>query len=139
RSRRLQDEFVESRRIEEQRIAFDARQSARGVCGFSNILLCGLLQSPTPQCRQVDCGHKHEQTFIGADIRTRLLAPYMLLASGERYDETAIAVVIECLPDQPAGHLPLILRAACEDPQVRTSETRRNAEGLAFAHYNVRA
>ena len=85
-----------------------------------------------------DRRHKSDQGLVGADVGGRLLAPDVLLASGEGEDKATIAVAVDGLADQATGHLAQILFFGCDDAAIRTAVAERYAERLGFHADDIR-
>src|SRR5438045_3815401 len=78
--RRAHDELVEARRGEGEREACERCDRARGVSCLLRALHGDLLQAPAPKRLHVDGRGKRDEALVCADVRGRLLAPYVLLA-----------------------------------------------------------
>ena len=87
----------------------------------------------------IEGGHDGEQGLSRADIRGRFLATDMLLAGLQREPESGLAVRIDRLADEAAGHHPLEGVASCHEGGVGTAESERHAEPLRVANGDVRA
>ncbi len=126
---RLHDELVEARRAAEQNLAV-LRELARRISRLRQILLGQFLQPDFAVDRHEDVDHQRDQRLIGADIRSRLLAADVLLARRQRQHESAPALLVDGLADQPPGHLPHIFFARGDHAAVGTAESQRHAERL---------
>ena len=78
----LHHEFVEARRAGEEHFRMLAELRG-GVSGLGQILFGQFLQPDFAVDGHEDVDHQRHQRLIGADIRSRLLAPNMLLAGGQ--------------------------------------------------------
>ncbi len=76
--------------------------------------------------------------LIGADIRGGLFAPDVLLARGQRQDESAPALRVRRLSRKTPGHLPHEFLARRDHADERAAVTRRQAKALAFHRHDVR-
>ena len=63
----------------------------------------------------------------------------MLLARGQRQHVRALAVDVDGLADEAAGHVPLQLVLDDHEADVRAAELRRDAPGLPLADADVEA
>ena len=72
-------------------------------------------------------------------LRGRLLAADVLLAGRERQHEAALALRVQGLAAEPAGHLPHERLAAGEQADVGAAEVQRVADRLALGDGDVRA
>src|ERR1700730_10723076 len=80
------------------------------VCKFT-ILRREFAQPPSPQQREIGSYRERAQRMIGADVRSGLFAPDMLLARSQGQAKGAVAVAIAGLAHQPPRHLAQIGRA----------------------------
>src|SRR5262249_28754202 len=87
--------------------------------------------------RHEDAAHQGNKSLVRADVRCRLLAADMLLARRQRQDESALAVTVASLTDEPTRHLANILVAGGDYAAVGTAESQRYAERLRFHAHNV--
>src|SRR5207249_11928428 len=76
--------------------------------------------------------------LIRTNVRRRLLPADVLLPRGERENESALASTICGLANQPTWHLADKLLAGGDYTTVRSSEPKRNSEGLRFHRNYVR-
>src|SRR5687767_13738346 len=81
---------------------------------------------------EMDVERQRAQAGIGADVAGRLLAADMLLARGERQYPAALAVDIDGLAGEAAGHLADELVAGREQPDIGAAEAQWHAERLAL-------
>src|ERR1700733_5123947 len=133
---RFNHKFVEARRATEMHFRV---LTELGGCigGLSQILLGKLAQADLAVNRHKDVDHQRDQSLIRADIRGRLLAPNMLLASGEREHEAALAVFVSRLPGESAGHLADEFIFRGEDAAIRAAKANWNSERLRLHGDNV--
>src|SRR2546423_7756101 len=137
--RRAHDELVEDVRGVGEREAFDRGDLTARVGGLLRALRGDLLKTSAAHRRHVDGRGERDQTFVGADVRGSLLAPYVLLARGEREDEAAAALSVVCDAGEPARHLARVLLARGEQPDVRAAEGDGHAERLPLRDDDVGA
>ena len=132
----LDHELVESWRAREQHPGMFA-ELVGAVCG-----LCQVLPGQFPQADLAVHGHKNvhhqrDQSLVGANIRSRLLAPDVLLARGQRQHKTTFAILVHGLTGQAAWHLPDKFFFGGEHAAVGTAESERHSERLGFHRHNV--
>src|ERR1700740_3578556 len=77
------------------------------------------------------------QRLVGADVRRRLLAADVLLASRKREDEAAAPFRVHGLPSQPPRHLPHVLVAGRDPPNEGSTVTGRQAKTLPLERNDV--
>ncbi len=87
--------------------------------------------------RQVGGGGQRAERLVGADVRGRLLAPDVLLASLEGQDVSLAALGVPRRPDQAAGHLAHRGHLRRHEPDVRPPEADRDAERLPLGGDDV--
>src|SRR5215831_8400835 len=85
----------------------------------------------------MDGGSKSTERLIGADVRSGFLAANVLLAGGEREDETALSCGVNGLAGQAAGHLADEFVTRCDYPCERAAIARRKTETLRFHCDNI--
>ena len=134
----LQNEFVKARRAVELQTALPAgAERLGGVRGLGQVVLRQFANAFLSVHGEEDGRHQCHQRLVGADIRSRLLAPNVLFAGREREHKAAIAVVIGRLPDQPARHLPQVLFLGRDHSTERTAVAQRHAERLRLHADNI--
>src|SRR6476660_561174 len=101
--------------------------SVRSLC---QILLGQFLQPSLAVDGHEDVDHQGNQRLIGADIRSRLFAPDVLLTSGQGQNETPLAIAIRGLTGQSPRHLADKLLTGSDHAAVRSPEAERHAKGL---------
>ena len=85
----------------------------------------------------MNCGGQREERFVGADIRGGFFAADVLLARGERENESAAAFGVEGLAGEAAGKLADEFVARGDHADVRTAVTGRYAEALTFHRHDI--
>ena len=96
-----------------------------------------LTEPGRPDRGEVDAGAEGEQPLVGADVRRRLLAADVLLAGLQGEDPAPLAVAVDRLADDPAGHLADELLATRQDAQVRAAVRHRIAQALPLGDHDV--
>ena len=77
------------------------------------------------------------ERFVGADVRSGLLAADVLLARGQRQHEAAAPRGVGGLARQAARHLPHEFFARGDHAHIRPAIARRDAKRLAFHGHDV--
>src|SRR6185295_13239879 len=99
------------------------------VCRLCQILFSQFLQPNLAVDGHENVDHQSDQRLVGADIRRRLFATDVLLASGQGQNESALAIAICSLARQPPRHLANKLFAGGDHATVWSSEAERHAKG----------
>ena len=89
--------------------------------------------------RHVDAGGEGVEGDVGADIARRALAADVLFAGAQGHDEGALAVGVGGLADEAARHLPDMLLAGGEEPDMRPAEIECVADRLSLRGNDVGA
>src|SRR3954463_5912858 len=98
------------------------------IGGLREILLGKLLQSNLAVNSHKNICHQGDKGLVSANIRSRLLAPDVLLASRKRKHEPALSVAIGSLADEASGHLADVSFPRGDDAAIGTAESKRDAE-----------
>ena len=133
----LHHKLVEPRRAGKQHLAV-LRELRRRISRLRQILLGQLFQSNFAVDRHENVDHQRDQRLVGADIRSRLLAPDVLLARSQSEHESAPALLVDRLAHQPSRHLPHKFFPRGNHAAVRTAKSQRHAERLRFHGDDVR-
>src|SRR5919106_1375988 len=92
------------------------------------------LDEPLPaEPAEVDDAGERVQRLRGADVGRRLLAADVLLARLQRQHEAALAVDVDRLAGDAAGHAAQMLLRGGEEPERGAAEVEPVAEGLPLA------
>src|SRR5213594_2150412 len=134
---RLHYKFIESWRSGEQYLRMLPKLLNR-IVSFGQVLPRQFFQSNFAVNRHEDIRHQRNQRLIRTNVRRRFLPPDVLLPRGERENESALAITICGLANQPTWHLADKLLAGGDYTTVRSSEPKRNSEGLRFHRNYVR-
>jgi len=126
-------EFLEEGPGEWEREARDRGELFGRIMCLPHRQLGRLPQSTRPHDGQVDARSQRQQALVGADIRSRLLAAYVLLARLESEHPAPISLPVRRLPDNPPRHLPHVFLAANHDSQVGASIAQMIAQRLPSA------
>src|SRR5271170_4752067 len=115
----VKHEFMEARRTGKERLcAGHGGEDLLGVSGLSEVMLGQLTDAFFAVDGEEDGGHEGDERLIGADVRCGLFAADVLLACGEREDESTEAVAVGGLADEAAGHLAKIFFFRSDDSDI---------------------
>ena len=89
--------------------------------------------------RQVDGRRGHQQTLVGADVRSRLAASDVLFPGLQGEGESGLAVAVQRAPDQASGKLPDKALPGADEAERRSSRGHGDAQRLAVATGDVGA
>ncbi len=134
-NRRSERNLLERRSVE-RRLEWDA---LAGVLREGHARLPHLAQALRPEPRERCEPGKREQGLVGGDVRRRLLATDVLLASLQGEDEGAPAVRVHRLPDDAPRHAADELASGGKEPVVRAAVGGPVAGRLSLAECDVAA
>jgi hypothetical protein len=117
--------------------AVDVTEPFGGVGGLRRALAAELGQPVGPQPAHVHGGGDRHQRLVRADVGVRLLAADVLLPGLQREDVARPAVHVQGLPHDPPGHLPHVVEARGDQPEVGSAEVQVVAERLSFTDRDV--
>ena len=92
-----------------------------------------------PEERKVDRRGRHQESLVGADVRSRLGAADVLLARLQRQREAGRALGIDRATGDAPRHLAHVLHAAGHEADVGAARGQRHAKGLRIAAGDVGA
>jgi hypothetical protein len=99
---RLDHELVEARRTRKQHFGMFAELVGR-IRSFCQILLRQFPQADLAVHRHENIHHERDQRLVGTDIRSRFLAPDVLLSRSQRQNEPALAILVDGLAARRPG------------------------------------
>ena len=130
---------MEARAIERAANARYPRQRRDQLGGTRQTGVSHSLQAFRAHECQIDCASNHQQTLVGADVRSGLATAYVLFARLQRQGKTWTPIEIDGASNDAARHLPHIFHTRRHEPKVWAAGRQRAAERLAIAHDNIRA
>src|SRR5438874_13286628 len=123
--------FLESRRSGEQYLRV-LPKLLNSIVSFGQVLPRQLRQANLAVDRHKDICHQRDQRLIRTNVGRRFFPPDVLLPRRERENESALAIAICGLANQPTWHLADKLLAGGDYTTVRPSEPKRHSERLRF-------
>src|SRR6185312_715758 len=127
----LNNKLIEARSSAEQELRVLPKLLGR-VSSFCQVLFREFLQAHFAVHGHEDVRHERDQCLVGAYVRSGLLTADVLLAGGERQNESALPVAVGGLADKPSGHLPDIGFTRGDHTTVRTTKTKWHTERLGL-------
>src|SRR4029077_828068 len=100
----------------------------RSVCSLCQVLFRQFAQSDLAVDSHKNVDHQRHQRLVGADVRSRLLAPDVLLARSQRQHKSAFTILVAGLARETSWHLPDEFFFGSEHAAVRTAESKRHSE-----------
>src|SRR5438874_8656964 len=121
--------FIESRRSGEQYLRV-LPKLLNSIVSFGQVLPRQLRQPNLAVNRREDICHQRDQRLIRTNVGRRLFPPDVLLPRRERENESALAIAICGLANQPTWHLADVLLTGRDYTAIWPPEPKRHSERL---------